>query len=171
MTKKTKKTTKVEKPVGVTLYFEDKALVAKLVKRVPGKNYKRAQDAIEEVFERRFGKARVAHVRGSTKTQAPDATAADAEIIASNLFHVDVISLSYKRPEEVSVPTKNVGHKSAIESLGRDVESLDRDIKSNTEDIARYEKIIDEKRQFLDVYKQSRLELLEAIKTLKALKA
>jgi len=180
-TKKTKKTTKAELghlaatkragPVGVTLFFEGAALVAKLVKRVPGQNYKRAQTLIEEAFWRQFGRENVIHVPGSTKTHVADVTVSQADRVSASLsLHEDVISLVYSSPEEVVVPTpkKKAGHTTAVETLKSEIESLDRQIKVNKDDIGRFQNMVDKTQGFLDVNIQRRSDLIATIKALKA---
>ena len=169
---KPKTTTRMtHKPVGATLYFEDNTLVLKLTKRVPGPKYKRAQDIIESTLLRVFGSGCFQHKRGSTTSSIVGATAAQADLVAAGIsLHEDTISLVYKRPEEVDVPTpkKVSGHKSAIETLKSEIESLDRQIKCNQDDVERFQAMVDKTQGFLRENIQKRSELVATIRALKA---
>jgi len=159
------------KPVGATLYFEDNTLVLKLTKRVPGPKYKRAQDIIESTLLRVFGSGCFNHKRGSTTSSIVGATAAQADLVAAGLsLHDDVISLVYKRPEEVAVPTpkKIAGHRTAIEALRSEIESLDHQINSNNRDIEHFQSQVDKTQGFLRDNLQKRCDLITTLRVLKA---
>jgi len=155
------------KKVPVSLYFDGTSFVAKLVKRVPGPNYKMAGDQIEAAFKFAFG-VESTHKRGTTTWEKEGADPDRADIVAQRLSHFEeIMSVTYvPPPPKTAKAPESEGHDSAVEVLRERVRDLEMDIKDSKENIKKFHKQLTEEAEALEAQRLRRRQLLETIKAL-----